>query len=346
MVPERYQALLEQLPVVAALPASVRALLFNAFEVETLPFGATIAREGTPYSALYVLAEGRVRAIKRGEGGEEVPLDTLRAGEAMGAQSLLEDGPAPLTMRASTEITVLKLDKGVFRLMVNSHPDLLRYVQRQIQSRGLQIFLRQHRPFARLPPAGVAALVEGLERQTVSAGQRVLSEGDAPGPLYIVEEGRLRTFTERDGVRRDLAWLRVGDVFGERSLLLGERRAATVEAVSGARLLVLPVELFQRLLERWPEFRAEIQERIQRYSYKEVARVPLDFAELLPSAASVQSVGPDQVEASPGSGGPFADSGGRFVKSGARIRSFPLVRQIDEMDCGAACRPPRRTSRL
>jgi ATP-binding cassette subfamily B protein len=33
---------------------------------------------------------------------------------------------------------------------------------------------------------------------------------------------------------------------------------------------------------------------------------------------------------------PFADDEGRFVKRKKRIRKFPHVLQIDEMDCGAA----------
>jgi ATP-binding cassette subfamily B protein len=35
--------------------------------------------------------------------------------------------------------------------------------------------------------------------------------------------------------------------------------------------------------------------------------------------------------------GPFASADGYFIKKAKRIRRFPLVRQIDEMDCGAAC---------
>jgi ATP-binding cassette subfamily B protein len=60
----------------------------------------------------------------------------------------------------------------------------------------------------------------------------------------------------------------------------------------------------------------------------------------LPSASTARSTstnGKPRRDSKPGAGGPFASEDGRFVKSGKRIRRFPLVYQIDEMDCGAAC---------
>src|SRR6185295_9192228 len=117
----------------------------------------------------------------------------------------------------------------------------------------------------------------------------------------------------------------------------------TVEAVSPCRLLRLNPETYQKLLRDFPTFESQIEERIARYDYKHVARVPLDFAEeILPAETQAHAkVDPEQVdetedgEASE-SEAPFAFAG-RFIKRAKRIRRFPHVRQIDEMDCGAAC---------
>ena len=95
--------------------------------------------------------------------------------------------------------------------------------------------------------------------------------------------------------------------------------------------------------EAYPQFRTELEQRIAQYDYKTVARVPLDFAdELIPAASTVQeTVGPRQVDRSDedqaeDDGDPFATAEGRFRKRARRIRRFPFVRQLDEMDCGAA----------
>ena len=154
------------------------------------------------------------------------------------------------------------------------------------RTRALWNFFRLNAAFANLPNEALAKLVTGLEEVAVPAGTEVVSEGDPPGPMFVVEEGRLRAFHTVDGVERDLAFLRDGDVFGERSLFLGEPRAATVEAIRDCRLLRLPTHLYQELVDENPEFRARMQVRVAQYSYRDVARVPLDFAdEILPAEA-------------------------------------------------------------
>src|SRR5207249_4259721 len=141
-------------------------------------------------------------------------------------------------------------------------------------------------------------------------------------------------------------YLRKSDFFGELSVFKGVPRTATVEAVSACRLLRLKPETFRKLLDEVPAFQKQIEQRITQYDYKHVAQVPLDFAEeLLPADVDAhEKVGPSQVdhaeedtEASAERLGPFASADGHFVKKSRRIRRFPHVQQIDEMDCGAAC---------
>src|SRR4029453_10143822 len=87
----------------------------------------------------------------------------------------------------------------------------------------------------------------------------------------------------------------------------------------------------------YPDFRAQIEERIAQYDYKHIARAPLDFSdELLPAEVAVhQKVGPEQAEQA--EEGPFESPEGYFVKRAGRIRHLPHVFQVDAMDCGAAC---------
>src|SRR6185436_10857909 len=87
-------------------------------------------------------------------------------------------------------------------------------------------------------------------------------------------------------------------------------------------------------------FRQRLDEHIAQYDYKARATTPGSLAhELLPAGASAQEqVGDDQIDQT-GAGAadeaPFEESG-RFVKR-RRPRRMRFIRQIDEMDCGAAC---------
>lgn len=76
------------------------------------------------------------------------------------------------------------------------------------------------------------------------AGAVVLAEGDAGQEAYLVERGTLRV--SRGGAT--LAELGPGSWVGEMSLLLDERRSATVTAVTAVQLRRVTKETFARLL--------------------------------------------------------------------------------------------------
>ncbi len=69
----------------------------------------------------------------------------------------------------------------------------------------------------------------------------------------------------------------------------GEPREATVEAVTPCRLLRLTPESYADLLERYPDFREVIEERVEQYDFRHTAQIPIDFfREMLPADASVR----------------------------------------------------------
>jgi HlyB family type I secretion system ABC transporter len=329
--------LLSTLPAFSLLPAAVRGLVAGSFDELELPFGATIVEEGAEADAFFVLARGSARVVKRASNGEEVALGSLHRGDSFGEAGLLEQTRRAATVRASSDVNVLRLHASVFAALARLHPEVRTAFEATARSRALWNFFRLNAAFATLPNEALAKLVTGLEEFEVPAGTEVVSEGDPPGAMYVVESGRLRAFHTVDGVERDLAYLREGDLFGERSLFVGEPRAATVEAIGDGRLLALPTGLYQELVDENPEFRARMKVRVAQYSYRDVARIPLDFAdEILPAeavAADLQGVAEpmrepervEELEEEPGQPRP---------RPGKR---FPHVFQIDEMDCGAAC---------
>ena len=330
---------LEDLPAFRFLPSQIRGLVIDSFVPASFTFGQTIVCEGDEADAFFVLASGQARVIKKGRNGEEVPLNVLRAGDTFGETALLEHTVRTATVRASGDVRAYRLDRSVFQAVLERNQELREYVAIQSRHRALHNFFRLFTPFAQLPLDALKAMLSRLEVVSVSPGDRVILEGDPPGPMFVIEEGRLRAFVEKDGRRRYLAYLRAGDYFGERSLLTGSPRAATVEAVSPCTLLRLDPATFESLL-AYPRFRSEIEQRVSQYDYERTANVPLDFAEeALPAEAAVQEqVGPDQIEEAGALGeeGPFASPEGFFVKKRKRIRRVKFVRQIDETDCGAA----------
>lgn len=332
-----------RIPFLRYLSPDLRKLVEDSFVPVQFAFGTPIVREGDDADAFYVIVSGRARVVKSGDNGEEVSLHVLHPGDSFGEMALLEQGKRTVTVRANSDVEALKLEKAIFRALVRSQPELARYFDKQSKRRAVHNFLRVETAFANLPAEALDALVDNLDRVLVTAGALVVEEGAPLGPMFIVEEGRLRTFVTRGDHRSYVAYLRRGDFFGERSMIRGAPRAASVEAVSPCTLLRLAPERYRELAAAHPDLRLILEEVAHAPAEPRSVRMPLDFQENLPAdALQSDKVGSDQVDEKPVAkdkplAGPFATPDGHFVKKRKRIRSVPFVRQVDEMDCGAAC---------
>ncbi len=347
MEAQALEQILETIPILQFLPPDVRAAVEASFVSVSYTFGQEIVREGEPADALFVLVTGRARVLKRSDSGEEISLGNLRPGDMFGEGDFLNPGTRATTVRASSAIEALRLDQSVVRALIQRRPEIRRYFELQQRHRHLQGFFRQFNVFSQLPPAATAELLEALEPIEVPANHVIITQGDPPGPMYVLEDGRCRVHIGIEGRRRNVAYLRKGEFFGELSVFRNQPREATVETVTPCRLLVLTQESYQSLLDRYPDFGHAIEARIAQYDFRHTAAIPIDlFRELLPAdAATQEKVGEDQLDAPPISpkrgreadaeSAPFADEEGRFVKGNRRLRRFPHLWQIDEMDCGA-----------
>src|SRR6266508_2254153 len=272
---------------------------------EHYEFGDVIVRQGDPANSFYVLTRGRARALKIKPNGEEIPLGVLKPGDCFGEAALAEGGTRNATVRCSTAVNVLRIDRDDFLELVRQEPELKQFVDTTGRNRALQSFLYQFSNFGRLPTPVLRSVIETLKHAVFEKGNLIIREGDGAGPLYVVHKGRARAFTD-------------------------------------CELLSLEPAAVRDLRRRFPEFDKLLTERLALYQAKTEARVPLDFTtELLPAETQVHDKveldGEQRPSETEGKEEPFADERGLFRKRGKRIRKIDHILQIDEMDCGAAC---------
>ena len=311
-------------------------------EEEHYEFGDVIVKQGDPANSFYVLTRGRARALKIKPDGEEVPLGVLKPGDSFGEAALAEGGTRNATVRCSTAVDVLRIDRDDFLELIRRVPELKQFVETTGRNRALQSFLYQFSNFGRLPTPVLRSMIDRLKPVNFEKGKLIIQEGDDAGPLYILQKGRARAFIGVDGNQRNLAFYREGDFFGELSILNSSPRAASVQAFSDCELLSLEPTAVRDLRRHFPEFDKLLTERLAAYQAKAEARIPLDFTtELLPAETQVHDKveldgeqPPSEIEEEDE---PFKDERGLFRKRGKRIRKIDHVLQIDEMDCGAAC---------
>jgi CRP-like cAMP-binding protein len=102
--------------------------------------------------------------------------------------------------------------------------------------------------FAACSPAELARIAERLDEIPVSAGDRIVTEGDVGLEFFVILDGRAKVV--RGGAEVDT--MGPGDFFGELALLDHARRNATVEALTPMTVASLPRRTFDALFTEIP----------------------------------------------------------------------------------------------
>ncbi|MGH9101086.1 MAG: cysteine peptidase family C39 domain-containing protein [Acidimicrobiales bacterium] len=343
------------------LPAGVGRLVSEAFERVDFEFGEILMREGDPADSYWVLVDGRVRVVREGADGAEVTLATLEPGAPFGEGALLREGERTSTVRAASQGTALRLDASVVRALAATQPAVNERLSRIRRRHEMGDLLRLASPLARAAGPALPELVDRLEPVELAAGERTEVGSAAGGGLYLVEEGRLVVRQDAEGAFP--RYVRRGDLVGEAALVAEDGAVEVLEAITDARLLRLRRWDLDEVVAGHPELTQALRDLAAVYRQRQDRRVPLDFvgagppgrgaglgvafgsgadlvapkaaAKLVPSAvAGAVAPGLVGVDAEPVEEDPAP--AGRPVPARRRVRRRPVVRQIDEMDCGVA----------
>src|SRR6201988_4275535 len=90
------------------------AALEPLLQEERYDFGDIIVRQDDPADSFYILTRGRARALKIKPDGEEIPLGSLKPGDTFGEAALAEGGTRNASVRCSTAVELLRIDRTDF----------------------------------------------------------------------------------------------------------------------------------------------------------------------------------------------------------------------------------------
>ena len=117
--------------------------------------------------------------------------------------------------------------------------------------------------------ARIFALMSDI--QTMPSGTRVITEGEEGGDIYIVIEGELSVWVERDDERVELNTMRRGMTIGEVGHF-GSRRTANIDAVTNVRLLRFNDSDLERMVKRVPKIAAIVFRNLNRIQAQRITR--------------------------------------------------------------------------
>src|SRR5437667_12318035 len=84
-------AALSECPLFAGTAPATLQSLSLACSTKQLPRASTVAAEGSLPAQAFLVLRGRVRAVRRGEGGREITLEVFRAGDLIADALLAPD---------------------------------------------------------------------------------------------------------------------------------------------------------------------------------------------------------------------------------------------------------------
>jgi ATP-binding cassette subfamily B protein len=341
--PGRVEELLAAVPLLSELGPQARSALAAATTVHSFEVGETIIREGDPADALFVVLKGTVRAVSAAKGGRagEVSLNKLTAGDLFGEVGLVERSPRTATCRAAGEepAFVLRIAGAAVEPVVAAHPKLRERILELGHVYRAWNFLKVSTPLAEtLTPEQLRAFVGILELRSFAKDAEIVAAGDAAAPFLIVRSGfvRLETAAADGQSPPKPTVLGEGHYSGEAAILAGEPAPCRVRAAADEVLaFVASRRDLARFLETAPTLRKFLELNPCR---------PIDASLVPPAPRSFNVWDKDPtvylgLEAVPQrASSPAATAASSPASAAGRgpIFRFPLVRQHDASDCGAA----------
>ena len=83
-------------------------------------------------------------------------------------------------------------------------------------------------------------------------GEIVIHKGDVGTCLFVIQEGKVEVFDERDGAEIKIAELGASEFFGEMGLFEKDVRSCTVRAAGDAKILTIDKKNFYKTIHKDP----------------------------------------------------------------------------------------------
>ena len=312
--------------VVAFLGTVEMFSAFNAADLQQLAtyadsrwydFGEPVFEAGQKNAGLYVIRSGTVRLFSE-DNGKEVSQGVRKGGDVLAEIGALREHVHDVSARASAKTEILFLSREAIAPVLASNKDAAAFLSSYTAIRMAGgVVSRLFELKGKVDQNELAQLVRSLGVKRVQAGVTILTQGSSEDRrLYVVRQGKVRITREEEGTQYPISTARQGEFFGEFAALNPGEQPASVVAETDAVLLVLPADTLRLLLERKPQIKEFLENRIKT-AERELERQK-QLAERRGRRLLLDWTGGSRI--------------GEKV-----LPRFELVEQAEEADCGAAC---------
>jgi len=210
-----------------------RKMLIDAMQKESAGEGDTIIQQGDTGDFFYICQKGKISFIC-----DEKTVGSCGSGSSFGELALLYDSPRAATCVAGEDTILWKVDQGTFR-------HLLARSAKESEGNIIDV-LTKIDLFKDLDRQTIKKFADVLTNVKYKEGQKIVEKGQQGDVFYIVKSGQVRVHDIGLGdASFDDEIHKAGYWFGERALMTGNPRAATVTAMTEVDVFACDRDTFE-----------------------------------------------------------------------------------------------------
>ena len=331
---EVIQYILETHIMFSALPDSDKGFLQSRFEVRTFKTGDIVAEQGQDIEGMFYLYAGKIR-LKQLIDGKRVSLGVMDKDSSLGEDALLNEQKWPHQVVAVEKAVFFVLPALPVRKLLPSNPDMAALFQKEVGFITLSKRLRGMLGTAEYTPQQFSEILHNFGIKNIKPGKTIYEQGGNDPRLYYIEKGEVDLL--RQPVQEEMEPVVLDRV--DRSSLIGEGGALlelgskgnqphTARAVDETTVLVVRQPEVVKILALNPSLHEQLRSRALFLRDKEQTEVGIrQRAEGVDQRIRLAAV----TEAE------YQEMQREERAKKGEIKSFPVVKQRAESDCGAAC---------
>ncbi len=138
-------------------------------------------------------------------------------------------------------------------------------------------FLREVRPFDKVPPEDLDQMVQHIYEKRFEPGTLIVRKGGEPEPaLLLIRWGLVKVFIEKEDKEVVLGYRGEGEVLGEETFITRGPYPYSAQAVEETLIYCIPWDSLSRLMDKYPELYQKLSKLIGRrmtHIYEDLPRV-------------------------------------------------------------------------
>lgn len=217
-------------------------IVIDAMEEKIFTRNQHVIEQNDDGDELFVVGEGKLHCY-RSEKGDTNLVKTYSPGDYFGELALLYNAPRAATIIAIKDNTVCySLDRLTFNHIVKDAAIKRREKYEEI--------LKRVKVLDSMDNTERNKLIDSISEVKFKKGECIIKQGEPGNKFYFILEGTClaKKHIKEENKQIDVMEYKVGDYFGEVSLLRNQPRAASVYATSDVITLFLDRQMFSRLL--------------------------------------------------------------------------------------------------